>query len=99
MKYQAILQLREENDDDKAHRNWFTGDNYLLYLFGSRRTIGDPRRKQFRHQRRSRRRPPSDADELCRRRAEERSTMCCGRLLLGPADRWGEPGLDLAIPA
>ena len=95
MIYPVFSREREQSDHDKAHRRRFTGDNYIRHLPGTRRTVRDPGRAQLRLHRRSRRRPPRDPCERCRRCAQKRATMCSGRLLLGPDDRWGEAGLNL----
>src|SRR6516164_9639139 len=81
MTYPVILREREQNDHE-AHQCWFAGDNYLGLLLGARRTLRDPGRAQLLLHRTSYNRPSPDADELCRRRAQDRATMCSGRLLL-----------------
>src|SRR6516165_5736973 len=92
MIYRLILPLREQSDHAKAHQCRSTGDHYLCFLSGTRRTIRDPGRAQLRLHRGSRRRPPPDPCERCRRRPQERATVCGRRVLLVLGQ--GDPGWD-----
>src|SRR5262249_7707496 len=60
----------------------FAGRNNMRHLLGNRRASRDSGRAQLRLHRRSYHRPSSDADELCRRRAQNRAPVCSRRLLL-----------------
>ena len=81
MKYRRFSRQREQSDDVETDRYW-SGDNHLRHLLGARRAVQDPGRAEHRLNCRGYRRPPADADELCRRRSENRTTLCSRRLLL-----------------
>src|SRR5215472_2111090 len=99
MKYRLISR-QKESDHAEAHLGWLTGDNRVRHFSGIWRAIRDPRRTQLRLHRRGHYRPPADADELCRRRAQDRTALCSGRLLLlGPGNYRSEAGLNPAIHA
>jgi hypothetical protein len=66
----------------KTHRCSFAGRNHLCLFFGTRRAIRDSRRARLRLKRTSDRRPPVNADELCRGCAKDRTALCSGCLLL-----------------
>jgi hypothetical protein len=89
MKYRRFARQREQSDDVETHRCWFAGDNHLRHWLGAWRAVRDPGRAERRLNCRGYRRAPADANELCRRRSENRTTLCSRRLLLlGP----GLPG-------
>src|SRR5215469_390766 len=92
MKYRRFSRQKEESNDVEADRRWFAGVNHLRDFLGCRRAIRVTRRAQLHLHRRSYHWPSPDADELCRRSAKDRATLCCGRLLLlerghGPVSR------------
>jgi hypothetical protein len=91
MKYPPSSRAREQSEHAKAaHLCWSASDNRLCHLFGNRRAIGDFGRAQLCLHGRSYYRPSPYANELCRRRAQDRTTVCSGRLLLlGPATIFG----------
>src|SRR5215831_18957719 len=91
MIYRLFSHDTGESNDVKAHQCWSTGDNHLLCLLGTRRTIRDPGRAQLRLPRRSDHWPSANPDELCGRCAQDRATVRSGYvLLLSPGDRWRE---------
>ena len=82
MKYRRFSRQREQSNDVETHRCWFAGDNHLRHLLAAWRAVRDPGRAERRLNCRGYRWAPADADELCRRRAENRTTLCSRRLLL-----------------
>jgi hypothetical protein len=92
MIYPLISRPREQNDHVKTHQRWFTGDNHVRDLPGTRRAFRNPWRAQLCLQRSSYHRPSPHADELCRRRAQDRATVRGGHvLLLDPGDSASAP--------